>query len=706
MKKWTRFAARSADGTHGSSDSVQGKSGDEDHVFSHGHEHADPLMGLTPRQRRAAQRKARRLSGNVEAYAHLLAMKPREGYLFRSDYFKIDDGFACVLGYFHNDAAQDDFGAFWGIGRIPMGLGEGVSTVMLEQVRRMSEKWINDHLKSTEALGKLAEREQKGSGSTATSRRRLSKSRQDTENIAAELLDGASYLHVHNRILLKAPTLASLDTSVDRIKRLYVERFATLNVAPYHGEQRREVSTLLGRNEAKRGKGFHYTSTEFAGSHSLVTNGLNDPAGEYVGHMLGDVNNSAVIFDVDQWSHHTVVANNAMNTLPLFGRVPEADLWGSKISQAALLNNHKVVHLVLDGADLNKLGPRLDRLTARLDMNSGDVNFLELFGEQKDELSIFPAHLDKVVLMAEQAHETTENERSVVRGSLRETLIQFYVDKQMWYHNAKENRERLRLVGLPHTQVPRLQDLVTYFDTQYKALANSSARDNELLHAYSTLRIVFNDMLDTNGDLFNSFTNSQIDDVGSARRVIYDFSDLMLRGKGIAMAQLVNIVGFAIGSLGAGDVLVIHGAELIDERVKDYISTQFEHLFRRGGRVAYLYTSIEKMIADQPFNRFDTADWTVLGNMSDGTVEAYQKQLHQEIPRDLEKLITTTSARSVYLRHGHVNVVFQADLALGVNPARQSRRDELKRLMSGYKKRTGRQFSTTKSGRRQAVAAR
>ena len=58
MKKWTRFAARSADGTHGSSDSVQSMSGDEGHVFSHGHEHADPLMGLTPRQRRAAYKSA------------------------------------------------------------------------------------------------------------------------------------------------------------------------------------------------------------------------------------------------------------------------------------------------------------------------------------------------------------------------------------------------------------------------------------------------------------------------------------------------------------------------------------------------------------------------------------------------------------------------------------------------------------------------
>ena len=32
----------------------------------------------------------------------------------------------------------------------------------------------------------------------------------------------------------------------------------------------------------KKGKGFHFTSTELAGSYSLVTNGLNDKGGEYV----------------------------------------------------------------------------------------------------------------------------------------------------------------------------------------------------------------------------------------------------------------------------------------------------------------------------------------------------------------------------------------------------------------------------------------
>lgn len=634
-------------------------------------EASDQYAGLSPKERRAAERAVRRLKGTFEDYPHLLAVKPREGYLFRSDYYEVDGSVACVLGFFHDDAARDDFGAFWGINRIPAGLGDGVSVVVFEQVRRMGEKWIDDHIANAEKLDKLDSGEQATSG-TVTTKRKAEKVSNDVTVATGEIQDGASYLHVHNRLLVKAPTLEALDEALERITRLYVDRFGTLSVAAYPGEQRQELSGLFRKNDKKRGRGQHFTSVEFAGSHSLVTNGLNDPGGEYVGSMLGDVNNSAVLFDVNDYEHHIVVADGTIN--PVLDRAHVSDMWGSKASQSALLNNGRVVHLVLDGANLDTLGPKLSNLTARLDMNSGDINMFEMFGEREDELSIFPAHLEKIVLMAEQAYETTDDDRSIIRGSLKETLTTFYIDKGMWLRNAKENRARLRLVNLDHKHLPRLQDLVTYFETQYKSLANSSARDDEALHAYNVLRLVFKDLLDNNGDLFNTFTNDEIDGVFEARRVLYDFSKLLRRGKGVAMAQLVNTVGFAVDNLSLGDTVIIHGTEYIDDRVKEYINTQFERLFARGGRVMYLYNDVDKMLADSKFNHFHKADWTVLGPMSDTTVAAYQKHLSQDIPPDLERLVTAKGQSLAYLRRGVTNVVFSLDLALGVNPARAEQR--------------------------------
>lgn len=631
----------------------------------------DPLAGLSAKERRQVERQMRRIKGKVEDYPHLMAIKPREGYLFRSDYFEIDDTVASILGFFHDDAAHDDFGAFWGINRIPSGLGDGVSVVVLEQMRRMGQRWIDERTSDTERLNRLESGEQDKTG-TARSKRKAAKVATDVDIITDELSNGASYLHVHNRIIVRAPSLNSLDEALERIRRLYVDRFGTVTIAAYPGEQRGEMSSVFRRNDKKRGRGQHFTSTEFAGSHSLVTNGLNDPGGEYVGSMLGDVNNSAVLFDVNDYEHHVVVADAALN--PLLNRAHVPDMWGSKISQSALLSNGRVVHLILDGADMDVLGPKLDGLTARLDMNSGDINMFEMFGAKEDELLIFPSHLQKIVLMAEQAYEAGDHERAIIRGTLEATLTLFYVDKRMWAYDAKHNRDKLRLVDLPHTQVPRMQDLVTYFETKYKALANSQARDDEMLHAYNVLRTVFTNLLNNNGDLFNTHTSDSIDGVANARRVLYDFSELLRRGKGVAMAQLVNTVGFAVDNLGLGDTVIVHGAENIDQGVKEYITTQFKRLYGRGGRVAFLYNDIDTMIADAGFNQFDRADWTVLGPMTESTVAAYQKKLGQDIPPDLERLVTTKGQSLAYLRRDVTNVVFHLDLALGINPARAAQR--------------------------------
>jgi hypothetical protein len=147
-----------------------------------------------------------------------------------------------------------------------------------------------------------------------------------------------------------------------------------------------------------------------------------------------------------------------------------------------------------------------------------------------------------------------------------------------------------------------------------------------------------------------------------------------MRGRGVAMAQLVNIIGFAVGNLGLGDLVVVHGAEYIDKSIREYVDTMFERLFSSGGRVAYLYNNIEKMLIDQSFNRFDKADYTIFGNLTDNTVKDYQKRLGQDIPPDLARLVTDKNSAVCYIRRGVTNVVFQQDLHLDVKKKTVKRR--------------------------------
>lgn len=603
----------------------------------------------------------KRIADVFSAYPYLEKVKPRERYIFYSDYFEIDDCVACILNYFHNVGATDNFGPFYGINKIPSGLPDGVTTINLEQVSRMGESWIDQRQTQSENISQANENAQEQAGSNQ-SKHQARRSSDDLEIIAQELNDGAAYIYSQSRLLVKASDIETLDDALAKIERLYLDRFGTLRVAAYTGEQRRELTDITRPNNKKFGKGFYMTSTEYAGAYSLVTHGLEDEHGEYVGDMTGDVNNSAVIFDVDKFRHHVVVASEQHNQSR--GRVYVADMWGSKIGQSAMLNNKRVVHLVMDGADMDKLGPKFKSITSVVDMNQGDVNMFEMFGNIGDELSVYPAHMQKLILMAEQAYETTDSDRSVIRGSLEDIATKFYIDKGMWHRNPQANRDKLRAVGIPHDEVPRLQTFSAYLDMEYKAIVNQSARDEEKVHALSVLSTTFKNLLSNNGDLFNTITSNSIDSAIQSKRVIYDFSKLLMRGKGIAMAQLVNIIGFAVGNLGQEDVVVIHGAEVIDPSIREYINTQFERLYKKGGRVAFCYNNMERMLDDQTFNNFDKADYTIFGNMTDNISMRYQKLLGQEIPEDLANLVTDRSAALAYIRRGFDNVVFRQNLQL------------------------------------------
>lgn len=600
----------------------------------------------------------------------LLDLKPNEKYAFHSDYFQMDDKrYATIVALFHTYGSDTTFGPFWGIMKVPTGLPQDIVTVNFEQIERMGDGWIATHQTAAENVADMNVNSQ-DDGGTNTTKAKAAKSALDLQTIANELNAGASYLNVHDRMMVIAPTLEKLDDAMQLIERKFTDCFGVVWCAPYTGEQRQELANLFAKNERKRGKGFYYTSTEYAGSYNLVTHGLEDLTGEYVGTMTGDVNNSAVMFDIDRYAHHVVVASEQIDRN--LGRAQVADMWGSKIAQSALIRGHRVVHFIFDNADLDRLGPRFDRITYRVDLNRGDVNMFEMFGEEKDELSIFPAHLEKLTLMAEQAYETTDSDRSVIRGSLQDVATKYYVEQGMWFENAKENRSRLRIVGIPHKDVPRLDMFVSYLDMEYKALANSAVRDDEKLHAMSILATTFRNLLSNNGDLFNTVTSDAIDGIVTGRRVVYDFSGLMRRGKGVAMAQLVNIIGYAVQTLEEGDVVLFHGAELIDPGVRDYVNQQLEFLYAIGGRAAYLYNDIERFMRDASFNRFDKADYTIIGNMSENQVTEYQKLLGLTIPPDLVNLLTARGEAVCYIRRDFDNVVFRQDLIL--NPMKTERK--------------------------------
>lgn len=598
----------------------------------------------------------------------LFDITPRIGYKFYSDYFKIDDQYATILTFFNHQGSDDNLPPMWAIHLIPHIPNderfEGVTTRLLTHVNRASEKWVES--KQQRADDRVSNEMTDASESNRTKDSILSqKKKRDLRIIAEDLADGDSYLYVSFRLLVKAPSLEVLDAAIDYLRQQYDSTFGSIYLAAYEGRQRQELMNITRGGELQTGAGYMFTSSEFAGAYNLVTHGIYDTDGEYMGEMIADVNTSAILWNMNRFRSHVVVGTNNKAELrsQQFPHEKSSTLWGVKLSQSALLHNHRVVHFVLNGAKVQDVGIDLSDITSVVSMSKGDINPFEMFGSVEDELQIYPAHINKLVMMTQQLNRELTD---IGVNTLRKQLDMFYIDKNMWTENAKEHRDRLRIVGIPHNQVPMLQDFVAYIDLAYKAYISNNQSDSNVLQSLSLLQGLFDTMLTANGDLFNTVTSDAVDNAKISPRVIYDLSALLSRGKGVAMAQFINAFGFATNSLDEGDVIIIHGAERIDPSILEYVRGVVDDLKSKNIRIAFLYDDVDKMLEPHniELNNISMADWSITGYMSSPTIQKYTKTLNVTVPDNLQKAINSKHERQYYLRRGVDNVIFDIDFAL------------------------------------------
>lgn len=590
----------------------------------------------------------------------LAKIKPRRGYTFYSDYFTIDDSTYCsVLTIFNRAGADDELPPMWGISLIPFSLGPHVTTHLLNQVERADPKWVEEHQSKADTVANSQSTE----SSRTNKRSGMFTSRKQTDGmdeIAAEIGSGDSYLHVAFKVLIKADSLEDLDDGISKLTRYYNSRFATVYVEPFHGQQYDDFANLLNTPRKQIGKNYGFTSTEFAGEYNFVTHGITDDTGKYIGQLVGDVNSSAVLWDIDKYQRHVVFAagQDAETLSETFDHVRASTMWGTKVAQEALLNNHRVVNLVLNDAKLN-LGVDLSDITATVSLNNGEINPFEVFGQDEDELQSFAMLTNKVRLMTSQLNRDISTQ---ALETLSQQLQKYYIQEGLWSNNAQKNRKNLRLVGLPHKQYPLMHKFTTYLKSARRSnrgtLDAAEAEETRLLYN------IFNRMVVENGDLFDKPTSDVLDSVDSASMVNYDLSSLLIRSRGVAMAQFVNVLGYATSSLKGGDVLILHGTELISPSVWEYTKSVIDMLFRRDVRVVYLYDDVEAALSKKTLGDIPRADWVLLGKLTNPDVAMFETIIGEVLPSNLSKNIVNARDTTYYLRRNTDNVVFNADVVL------------------------------------------
>lgn len=609
------------------------------------------------------------------------AIKPKNGYYFFSDYFVIDNStYGAVLTLLHNDGADNKLPKFWGVIASLNGWTrdeefKDVRIRFINQARKRDDNWIRTKQVQSERV--VVSDQVESSGFSRSDRATVGDNAEALDRVTDEIRKGASYLDVRMHYLIKAPSLDVLDRAVRRLNRNLRDHFETVVARAKSGAQRHDLNMLLRSTVMNDERQFGFTSEEYAGFYNLVTHGIEDLTGEYVGQMKGDINASAVLFDIDKYRHHVVVASAweartlsyTQEELSPHKPLKGADMWGVKIGQSALMNRHRVVHFVLNGADIKSVGLDLSRLTADVNMSQGSLNPFEVFGEKHDEMNLFAAQTEKIILMALMMVNGDVKDESLIRTELNDLLADFYIDQKMWVKDASDavNRTQVKLVGLPHDEYPRLPEFIAYIKQEYETLANGDRNEPARQERLKLLHGIFKEMLANNGDIFDAITSDRIDDADYDSRVIYDFSALRTRGDNVAMAQFVNVLSYAVRSLSKGDVVILHGSESIMDVLKPYVERQFNQIFDKGVRVVYCYGDIDAVLADKDFNDLDEADYTLFGRMSLNDIESYQEILGREIPKNLNDLITADRDESWYLRRSFENVVFDCDMGFGLS---------------------------------------
>lgn len=588
-------------------------------------------------------------------------IKPRESIVFHSDYYKVDGKYCSILSFTRHDGKSDNRSIFWGISRLLVGNIPDVELIVIDAVSKYNIDWVRGRFKGFEKTIDIASREDNKKGMMEADK--LKETIIQGSKIASEVNAGAAYLNVKMRLLVKAKTLDALDLAISLIRSRYENSLQQITINAFDGMQKYELSNLLSPNKKILGKGFDFTSTEYAGAYCIASRGLNDPFGEYVGNTLDDINNVAVMFDVDNFDTNVVLAHDF--TFDGIACNPHlSDMWCSKISQSAMLRGHRVRHIVLNNIDMNELGPEFNDISATLDMSKGYINPFAMFGDYSEELTVFASHITKLGLLMGQFMDIKAIPGFNPLTRLGTILTEFYKSRNMWTSNPDANREYIHILGLKHKDYPILADFVIYLEFVSKAAATSgdSMYQAEVKAIYDT----FNSMMEVNSDIFGQITDDIVDTLDSKRRVVYDLSKLFERNASVAMASFINLLGFVFTGLGSGDVVIIHGVDYIkSDSVKAFLDEKMELFKQKKGRVVLSYNAVSTMLEDKAFNEFTKCDYTILSSMDRDTLKKYMNYIGEVLPPELTGTLSNIGNHMLsYIHRGFENAIFNTNLII------------------------------------------
>lgn len=615
-------------------------------------------------------------------------IKPVGNIKFNSQDMLIDGKYASILTFIVRPGEFNKLRPLWGIDAIPRitssdpVLANRVEMKMIQSISRRPEDWVENKIPAATEVA-TSGYEETARASQAMETTRYKRRYDNIKVISDEIANGASYLDLSIRIIIKALDRKDMLDAQRVLEREYSTVFAsTVQLVPFVGEQHLEYAGMLNSAEDQLGENYQLTSIELAGSYPFVTKGINDPDGTYVGSLAKEINADPVLLNTIDFDHLAVVYSKGLAADLSSYYNPKikykfggTTAWSAKMTQDALMHGHRVIHLVLNGEDPRRAGKiDLNDQTAYVDLTESKVgiNMMEPFSVGQDEFGAFTQTTDKIKAIIRQFSKKVDitddtTLKSADFQNLSDLLRDFYVNEGMWRTNAKTNTEALRFLGIPSKDVPTLSRLVIYAKSRYQAEVADSNQGGGSgnVDSYKKIYGLLKEISDNYGDLFDRKTTIRSEALSSKTQIIFDFGSLKLRSDKALMGQFINAFNYAERELREGDILIIHGMDEMSDTVCEYLDLRFRHLEERQAKVVLMYQYSDILFDSKKLHQtwFEKSDMKLTNSMTASSAKRYAEVLNVELPFTVRDGMTSGDRHIYLIVRGRETILFNFDMA-------------------------------------------
>lgn len=287
-------------------------------------------------------------------------------------------------------------------------------------------------------------------------------------------------------------------------------------------------------------------SYDLAGGYYYDHEKLEDPHGTLFGKTA---TNGAVIFDYFKNDP------NRTNSFMLVSGTPKM---GQGTFVTALLDNafaegHYIRNIKTDTKPhLNAYTENNAGLVVELSGGSNLINPFHIFPAasdktgQVDEIKSFRLHLAKLKNLYEAlTPSATDNHFRVFRSLVRGFYCQYPNENDpLWYLNPKRHLDKLKATKIPYEDYPKLSNFISFVES-----ARITERDPDIKSIMFSIKETFEELLQSQPDMFEGTTNPAFKGLSDEHLVTYDLSGL------VGQPEYLNAQLFSVLALISYDVV-------------------------------------------------------------------------------------------------------------------------------------------------------